>query len=248
MRQRKGRFTLSITPPLKMTDPVIHATPWDTKVFNHSCFEITEINEETLRHAATTPGHYTVKVDPLASKALLHKYGFYYTDTLIQPYCKATGFVSLSHKKVSIGRNPDIDMLLPMCDGAFLHGRFHRDFNLKKIDADRRYKQWLIQLHEQNGVLALLVERETAGFIAHDQGNLLLHTVDKRFRGQGLAKYLWSAACEQLFGNGIQEISSSISAANLAVLNLYASLGFRFKDATDIYHRLTPEPENIHVE
>jgi ribosomal protein S18 acetylase RimI-like enzyme len=59
------------------------------------------------------------------------------------------------------------------------------------------------------------------------------------FRGKGLAKYLWSTGCRELFKRGHKELSSSISAANLAVLNLYSSLGFRFRNAVDVYHRLT---------
>ena len=60
----------------------------------------------------------------------------------------------------------------------------------------------------------------------------------KKYRGQGLAKFWWSLVCCRLFADGFDEVSSSVSAANLAVLNLYASLGFKFKEATDVYHKL----------
>jgi len=222
-----------------MIDSTIHAIPWDTKIFGYSCFEITDVNEKTLMHAAKTPGHYSIKVDPLSSKILLHKYGCYYTDTLIQPYCTAANFKRNSDAKIGIEINSDLKSLQTMCDGSFLHGRFHRDFNLNQTRADQRYKQWLAQLYEENEVLALTVEQEIAGFIAHDHGNFLLHAMDHRFRGKGLAKYCWSAACEHLFSQGVHEIKSSISASNLAALNLYASLGFRFNHAIDIYHLFT---------
>jgi hypothetical protein len=55
-----------------------------------------------------------------------------------------------------------------------------------------------------------------------------------------MAKFLWTPVCQALFDAGASEIVSSISAANLAVVNLYSSLGFRFRNAVDIYHRLTP--------
>jgi len=228
-----------------MTDSAIQPTPWDTKIFGYSCFEIMEVNEETLSHAAETPGHYTIRVDPLSSKALLHQYGCYYADTLIQPYCKASSIKRYFDASIELTSSPDITLLQDMCNSSFVHGRFHRDFNINRSDADQRYKLWLLQLYEEHHVLAFIVEQQLAGFIAHDHGNFLLHAVDHNFRGKGLAKFCWSAACEYLFNQGIDEITSSISASNLAALNLYSSLGFRFKHAIDIYHLFTPQQAAI---
>ena len=45
---------------------------------------------------------------------------------------------------------------------------------------------------------------------------------------------------QRIAGVGHEEVKSSISAANIAVLNLYASLGFSFSKPQDIYHRLVP--------
>lgn len=215
------------------------ASPWDESVFNMPCYEIIDPNAQALHATSTHRGHYTVKVDPLADKALLHQFKFYYTDTLIEPYCKQAHFIIHPHPDVSITKDCSLSELLSMCDNSFLHGRFHRDFNLPKTQADQRYKQWLGQLHAKQHVFALYYTGLLAGFIACDHGNLLLHVIDRRFRGRGLAKYMWSAVIEELFKQGEQEIRSSISAANLAVLNLYASLGFRFDRAQDIYHKLT---------
>jgi ribosomal protein S18 acetylase RimI-like enzyme len=80
-----------------------------------------------------------------------------------------------------------------------------------------------------------------AGFFAFSRNKILLHALSESFRGKGLAKYFWSAACEKLFSQGFSELISSISASNLAVLNLYASLGFRFRKPLDVYHWLFEE-------
>ena len=79
-----------------------------------------------------------------------------------------------------------------------------------------------------------------AGFIAYSGNNLVLHAVAERHRAQGRAKYWWSAMCGELLALGHEEVKSSISADNLAVLNLYVSLGFSFSHPQDIYHRMTP--------
>ncbi|MDQ6994771.1 MAG: hypothetical protein Q9M18_04165, partial [Mariprofundaceae bacterium] len=67
-------------------NPYFSPTPWDSHIFHMPCFEITKLNEEALQIACKNSAHYTIKVDPLADKRLLHKYGFYYTDTLIEPH------------------------------------------------------------------------------------------------------------------------------------------------------------------
>jgi ribosomal protein S18 acetylase RimI-like enzyme len=70
---------------------------------------------------------------------------------------------------------------------------------------------------------------------------MVLHAVAREFRGRGLAKYLWSAACHHFFDVfGFEVLESSISAANLPVLNLYTSLGFRFRNCCDVYHLHVP--------
>jgi predicted GNAT family acetyltransferase len=60
------------------------------------------------------------------------------------------------------------------------------------------------------------------------------------YRGKGLAKFFWSKVCRQMFAEGHAEIQSSISFVNIAVINLYAALGFRFRRPVDVYHRMVP--------
>jgi ribosomal protein S18 acetylase RimI-like enzyme len=77
-----------------------------------------------------------------------------------------------------------------------------------------------------------------AGFIGYHGNSLVLHAVAPAFRGRGLAKHWWRLSIEQRFAAGHASVTSSISAANVAVLNLYASLGFSFLHPQDIYHRI----------
>ncbi len=222
-----------------MTDDAIRPVPWDSEVFGIDCFEITHVDAYSLARACKRPGHYTVKIDPLTDKGMLHRHGFYYVDTLIEPVCDDPDRLThYRHPDCSISTDVAVDMLEPMCRASFLHGRFHRDFNVPSKAADQRYVRWLNQLQREGEIFALLYRRQTAGFIACRQGSLLLHAIRDEFRGKGLAKYFWSAVCEQLFRQGNAPVSSSISAANLPVLNLYSRLGFRFKSAVDVYHGL----------
>lgn len=218
---------------------LIKPTPWDTAAFGMPTWELCEYSEAALQLAAQTAGHHTLKVDPLADKGLLHEYGFYYCDTLIEPHCNAARLRQLHHPAATISREVGVQQVLAICHGAFEHGRFHRDFNLPKAAADLRYDNWLKQLLDAGQVYGLYWHGELAGFIAHSENNLVLHALSEQYRGRGLSKYWWSAVCNELLAAGKNEVKSSISASNLAVLNLYASLGFSFKHPQDIYHRMT---------
>ena len=218
---------------------LIKPTPWDMAAFGMPTWELLEYSEAALQHARHTAGHHTLKVDPLAEKRLLNDYGFYYCDTLIEPHCYAERLRQSHHQDIGISKLVDFNQVMLICNGAFKYGRFHRDFNLPKAAADLRYENWLKQLLEAQQVYGLLWQGALAGFIGHHANNLVLHAVAEKYRGKGLSKYWWSAVCTELFSTGHSEVKSSISTANLAVLNLYASLGFSFKNPLDVYHRIT---------
>lgn len=217
-----------------------NAVLWDKLALGVDCFELFEPSLEQLEFATKHKGHYTARVNPLASKADLNQYGFYYCDTLIEPYVDKQAFRSFHHPLVTINQNPDKESIFSIAENAFVHGRFHRDFNIAHSLSEKRYDNWLQELLRERLVYGLYFEGAIVGFIGVKNNALVLHAVDSRFRGRGLAKYLWSPVCQKLFDQGFSEITSSISAANLAVLNLYASLGFRFRNSSDIYHRFTP--------
>jgi ribosomal protein S18 acetylase RimI-like enzyme len=217
--------------------PAIRRVEWDSVAFGRDCYEITALEEQALRAAASQPGHYAIKVEPLGSKALLHKYGFYYCDTLVEPYCQRERFHGYYDPRAHCSRDAVLGDLLAICHGAFEHGRFHRDFNLPHAQADLRYDNWLRQVHTAGKAYGLYFDQQLAGFMAVNGGRLVLHAMASTFRGRSLAKFLWTTVCDDLFAQGQAEISSSISVANIAAANLYARLGFRFRHPVDIYHR-----------
>lgn len=216
----------------------ISQTPWDSRVYGFHTYEIQVPSEKVLEKVRGMQGHFTVKVEPLSSKKLLHDYGFYYCDTLIEPYCSRYRFVYHHHAIVSVSAQVSCGQLAKLCQDAFSYDRFHRDFNLEPALADQRYASWARELCQAGTVLGLFYDGELAGFFAFSGEKILLHALSAKFRGRGLAKFFWSAACEHLFDAGARELVSSISASNMAVLNLYATLGFRFRNPKDVYHLL----------
>lgn len=216
------------------------STPWDSRVFGLDTFEIIDPSREAfdLVFSNYKLGHYTVKVDPLFSKKLLHDYGFYYCDTLIEPYCASNHFVFFKKEGIGICSSPSIKDLIKICHGAFVHGRFHRDFNIDKNLADIRYDLWLKDIYDSQNILVLTYYDEVVGFWGFSKNRILLHALSEEYRGRGMGKYFWSIACRELFSSGYNELISSISISNIRALNLYCSLGFRFRNPLDVYHLL----------
>jgi hypothetical protein len=218
---------------------LIKSTPWDTMAFGIPTWELLEYSEAALQLAAQTVGHHTIKVNPLTDKRVLHERGFYYCDTLIEPHCNAVRLRVAQNPGATISKEVDPEHVLAICHGAFFHGRFHRDFNLSKEAADLRYDNWLKQLLVAQNIYGLYWQGVLAGFIGYTENNLVLHALTENYRGKGLSKYWWYAVCGELLASGNQEVKSSISTTNLAVLNLYSSLGFTFSNPQDVYHRTT---------
>ncbi len=217
---------------------LIEPTPWDARALGARTFEVKRVTPEAMALVAATPGHYTAKVDPLSSKRLLHESGFYYCDTLIEPHCGRGELVEHPRAGVEVSRDVALERVMALGHGAFSHDRFHRDFNVPAAAADARYDNWLAQMHAQGQVFGVSMDRELVAFIALVGPRMVLHAVAEPRRGTGVAKFAWSAACRHFFDTlGLDHLESSVSVANLAVVNLYASLGFRFRNATDVYHR-----------
>jgi len=224
-----------------MTDALLKPSPWDEAAFGFAAWELSEYSAAALAQADATPGHQTIKLDPLADKAALHAHGFYYADTLLETAAAPSQLRALPPQRdnvaLTISREFDPAQAQAICHGAFAHGRFHRDFQIEAQAADRRYDNWLQQLIKAGQVYGLFADGVLAGFIGYSGPMLVLHAVAPQYRGKGYAKYWWRLAIDHLIAAGHAEITSSISAANLAVLNLYASLGFSFRHPQDIYHR-----------
>ena len=111
-------------------DGRIKPVPWDSAAFGIDCYEIIDPDAALVARAITRPGHYTAKVDPLADKRYLHDAGFYYCDTLIEPWCTPEKLAHFDHPDVAFSRTVPLEPVAAICRTAFLHGRFHRDFNI----------------------------------------------------------------------------------------------------------------------
>jgi ribosomal protein S18 acetylase RimI-like enzyme len=216
--------------------PNIEPVPWDARALGCSAWNVKQTDEDTLREASTLPGLIVARLPACEDKRILHRFGFYYVDTLIEPYCDSKRLRAFCDPRTSISSEFDLSIALELACSGFEHGRFYRDHSISRKVAGERYRNWLKDLILRDQVVGLFLEKRQAGFIALQNGYFKLHAVGQNYRSMGLAKYWWYLACIREIQRGCQEITSSVSTTNLPVVSLYASLGFRFRRATDIYH------------
>jgi ribosomal protein S18 acetylase RimI-like enzyme len=121
---------------------------------------------------------------------------------------------------------------------SFSDDRFHLDVNCSKEIADRRYVYWSEDLlKDDNAVFYVLCLRgEVIGFMIRKGDNLLLAGVAAAYVKSGLGEYLWLSVLDDMLRTGLMEVRSLISSNNTAVLNLYARIGFRFREPAATFH------------
>lgn len=221
----------------------LRPTPWDKRTFKIDTFELTAAHEEALEETDEHEGHFTLKADPLDDPEPFIKHGFYYMDSLIEPVCDKENFRLITNEDITLSQNFRKDDILQIAEKVFVHGRFHRDFNVPDRLADIRYMRWTQDLIESNNLYAWLYNGELAGYFGFEENKVLLIGVNEAFQGRGLTKVCTSMNCQRLFDTGYDQLYTSISAANVASLNLFYSLGFKLKKTRDVYHKLNgPAP------
>ncbi|SFE22211.1 Acetyltransferase (GNAT) family protein [Lentibacillus persicus] len=219
----------------------LRETPWDKRNFNINTYEVLTTDDEALQETDQNEGHYTLKVRPLENPKPLLDHGFYYVDTLIEPVCKKDNLTRFSAEHASLSKAYDPEEILKIASEVFVHGRFHRDFNIPNSLADKRYMNWVNDLINDEKIIALNYDNDTAGFYGLDGDKVLLLGMREEYRSRGLAKAFTSMACSEQLKSGYDELRTSISAANVASLNLFYALGFRLKNTVDVYHKLNGE-------
>lgn len=216
----------------------ITPTPWDSVILGIPTFEITHPGEKALLWAQKNKGHFTVRLSSEKKKAGIEKFGFYYCDTLIEPHCTRDAFRGYNDPELNISLSSQyrLDEILDNSRRIFSHDRFHKDPNICSEHADRRYLNWIRDLHKQTSLYALYLDSALVGFWSSLDNKIPLHAVFAGFQGKGLGKHLWTKGCEMMFDKEYDEICSSVSISNLPIMNLYSSLGFKFYHPMDIFH------------
>lgn len=120
---------------------------------------------------------------------------------------------------------------------SFVDDRFHLDPHCPPPLADRRYRFWVDDLLAADGTFHLMrIRSAVVGFMARRREHLVLAGFTRTYAAAGLGDYLWLSVLATMLTDDIGTAVTQIAVNNIAVLNLYARLGFKFKSPATVFH------------
>jgi RimJ/RimL family protein N-acetyltransferase len=148
----------------------------------------------------------------------------------------------------------DFDEIYRIAGKAFQFGRYHTDPRFPRELADRRYVHWmrsaLTRRSAGQDVFAVGPPGKPIAFLhaafENTSVDIRLAAVDPEsdFGVAGLA--LYEGALRLLHERGYTRAKARISAANTAVVNIYAALGFQFTKPEVVLHWHSPGAPHLH--
>ena len=137
----------------------------------------------------------------------------------------------------------DLPLLEDIAERAFRHERYHVDPRLNARLGDLRYCRWvrsslghpvqrLLKITDGERLVALFLVESRDGRSAYWH----LTAVSPTWQGRGYGYRVWRSMLRYHQSEGCEGLMTTISARNVAVLNLYAKLGFRFRPPEMTFH------------
>jgi hypothetical protein len=250
--------------PLSASHPgwgLVALLPWDEAIFGFPVAELRmgleppKVNDvplfrDALLSFCRRTGSELVSVRVAASRtdlsALLLQAGFVYVDftlltTLLrlEPPSPKGGFT------LRRAESADHEAIYQICGKAFHFGRYHTDPHFPREFANRRYLQWMRRALKDSdpGDFVFVLGRpgKVTGFmhvtLCENNADLRLGGV---LAGSSVGFWLYSETLRAVHALGARSVSTGISAANVRVMQIYSSLGFRFSRPEVILHWHSP--------
>jgi hypothetical protein len=235
-----------------------YLAPWDRPIFPGNTAAISRI---LIRNEAAAAGAFeTFRVWCVHNRVVLVSCRLPQERLVECGFLEAQGFrfMELNYRPSLVGLggffdDPEISIQPAAASDAaeisgiaariFDAGRLHVDPQVGPEIGNRRYAAWAANAfsHPAQSVLKCLMDGRIVAFMVIEQP-----TPASRFwslvglapglTGQGLGRRVWQAVLAFHHREGVEEISTSISSHNVAVHNLYVSLGFRFPAPTITLH------------
>jgi L-amino acid N-acyltransferase YncA len=239
--------------------------PWDTEIFGFPVAQVTGV--ELDEHAdpkdvlgaldAWCAGNDVRLVScrlnhlQLRESMALEELGFRFIETVYRPrFDRFEGVGAPRHLiEVAEATSADASAIEEVASHAFTTGRFLLDHRLAPELSDRRYATWVRTSFEssEQTILKAEVEGDLVGFFVVEQRpdrSVYWHltAVAPQWQGKGMGMSLWQTMLIRHTAEGASFVETTISGHNLAIINLYARLGFTFGGAQMTFHWLR-DPE-----
>jgi ribosomal protein S18 acetylase RimI-like enzyme len=189
---------------------------------------------------------------------ILEASGFYFVEATLSPYVALSKYAALERfvaDPASVlperSKVADLDVVVTseltphfvapireIAGESFVDDRFHVDHQCDPETASRRYVLWVDDLLGDGAVRfhVLRFQHEAIAFMASKGDNLLLAGFARRHANRGLGEFFWLRVLQDLRRDGVNGVSTVISVNNTSALNLYARLGFTFREPRSTFH------------
>lgn len=241
-------------------------TPWDAAITGYPVWQITHLEVrggiadqamKDFENARDQSGVGLVSCRLhhacLTESMFLEDHGFRFIEMLYQPeleLASAESMQSGSLLSVRQALEADLPAVVDMAGKAFANERFHMDPRLGPKMGNKRYQNWvkssfthptqrLYVISDGDKLVAFFVTEMQADGVCYWH----LNAVAPEAQGLGYGRRAWQTMIRQAANAGAKRVRTSIVARNERVLNLYASLGFRFSPPSMTFHWVRSRPQ-----
>lgn len=234
---------------------------WDSIVAEHHVLEINKIEIQDIQRAQIELKNVIQDLSSkdtaliscriphqfLTESMLLEAAGFKFIEVVLHPFMDR-----LSEKKFVVdetilireAKETELENLSKIAQVCFTSDRFSVDHRIPDKFSGIRYKNWLLSCKNSSKqkVYLLSENMNTVGFFIVeedlDSRNTYWHltAISTSHQGKGLGRRCWEAMLLHYKLLNFNEVSTSISARNTPVLNLYSKLDFRFRNPEMTFH------------
>jgi RimJ/RimL family protein N-acetyltransferase len=232
---------------------------WDSHIFRAPVAQILQLDLYGLEDVATDFSTYQSWVreqkismvscrlehQRLRESMLLEEHGFRFIEMVLHPYIKHLQSLIFPADTLQItpAVSSDLIDISAIAETAFSYERFHLDYRLNPTIGNKRYGSWVTNTlkHKTQRLLKVSDGDRLIGFfiiesVARNSIYWHLTAINPEWQGRGYGLRVWRAMLNYHKTLGFDKISTTISARNIPVLNLYAKLGFRFTPPNMTFH------------
>ncbi len=231
---------------------------WDSTAFQrnvHLLHELTIANPSTFEAEANSAlrnlasdgvSLLTARISSARTQDLEHlqRVGFNVVETTFSPvFSGKLGEAKRSEFAVRTSSDDELEDIMGLAREAFTVSRFHNDPHIPDEMANLRFANWVKNAASSDSQVLLSIvntSNELVAFFISETSNeeayWHLTAIAPAFRGRGLAMEVWQSVMRVQSELGVQRFRTTISSANLPVVNLYPRLGFRFENPQTSLH------------
>lgn len=183
----------------------------------------------------------------LAESMFLETNGFRFIEMVLHPQLNKLQALCIPEDELCITPTTEVDLkaLCGIAEHAFSHERYHVDHRIDSRLAGQRYGRWVLNSlgHAQQNLIKVMDGERLIGlFIVQAIATHLMYwhltAIAPQWQGRGYGRRVWLAMLRHHQAEGYDTVTTTISARNIPVLNLYAQLNFRFMSPEMTFHWL----------